>query len=121
MRIYDISRLENPVAAGGFDSFSLEITATCLMKADTQATRRIVLIIGFVACFPSGPVRARRVWAQNAVEKRFDQLDRNGDGKITPDELPAAEFFKRLDLDGNGESRSRKRPRQRHAGPSTTC
>jgi Ca2+-binding EF-hand superfamily protein/mono/diheme cytochrome c family protein len=46
---------------------------------------------------------ARRAWAQRAVEKRFDQLDKNSDGKITPDELPAAEVFKRLDLDGNGE------------------
>jgi hypothetical protein len=45
----------------------------------------------------------RRVWAQNAVEDRFEQLDRNQDGKVTPDELPAADFFKRLDLDGNGE------------------
>ncbi|MEZ6067146.1 MAG: redoxin family protein [Planctomycetaceae bacterium] len=68
-----------------------------------MTTRRIVLIIGLVACFSTLVPFARRVWAQNAVEKRFDQLDRNGDGKVTPDELPAAEFFKRLDLDGNGE------------------
>ena len=56
-------------------------------------------MVGLVASIPI----ARRVWAQGAVEKRFDQLDKNSDGKITPDELPAAEFFKRLDLDGNGE------------------
>ncbi len=33
----------------------------------------------------------------------FKQADKNADGKITPDELPTAELFKRLDLDGNGE------------------
>ena len=60
------------------------------------ATSTLVLLLTLVAV-------GRRVWAQNAVEKRFDQLDRNKDGKVTPDELPAAEFFKRLDLDGNGE------------------
>jgi|GEM_PF-2207826 len=41
--------------------------------------------------------------AQQAVDKKFDQLDQNKDGKVTPDELPASDFFKRLDLDGNGE------------------
>jgi mono/diheme cytochrome c family protein len=46
---------------------------------------------------------ATRVWAQQAVDKKFDQLDQNKDGKVTPDELPASDFFKRLDLDGNGE------------------
>ncbi|MEZ5948373.1 MAG: redoxin family protein [Planctomycetaceae bacterium] len=60
----------------------------------------VIIVLAVVVC--ALPL-ARRVWAQNAVEKRFDQLDRNQDGKITPDELPAAEFFKRLDLDGNGE------------------
>jgi hypothetical protein len=66
-------------------------------------TRRISIIIAllFVGLFAVS--LARRVWAQDAVEKRFDQLDRNSDGKITPAELPAAEFFKRLDRDGNGE------------------
>ena len=46
---------------------------------------------------------AGRAAAQGAVERRFEQLDRNKDGKVTPDELPAAVLFKRLDLDGNGE------------------
>ncbi|MBU0608168.1 MAG: hypothetical protein KKI08_09775, partial [Armatimonadetes bacterium] len=30
------------------------------------------------------------------LEERFKQLDRNGDGKLTPDELPG-EWFTRLD------------------------
>ncbi len=65
---------------------------------------RRILIAAFVlgtTCLLIPP--ARRAGAQNAVEKRFDQLDRNKDGKVTPDEFPASEFFKRLDLDGNGE------------------
>lgn len=65
--------------------------------------RRIGIIVVAIAVAICALPLARRVWAQNAVEKRFDQLDKNSDGKITPDELPAAEFFQRLDLDGNGE------------------
>jgi thiol-disulfide isomerase/thioredoxin len=45
---------------------------------------------------------ARRLWAQNGVDQRFDQLDANGDRKVTPNELPAKALFQRLDLDGNG-------------------
>ena len=40
--------------------------------------------------------------AKQPVERRFEQLDRNGDARVTPDELPAAALFKRLDLDGDG-------------------
>ncbi|WP_013630090.1 redoxin family protein [Rubinisphaera brasiliensis] len=66
-----------------------------------MTTRRIInLTIAVVVC--AVPL-VGHVWAQNTLEKRFDQLDRNQDGKITPNELPAAEFFKRLDLDGNSE------------------
>jgi hypothetical protein len=60
----------------------------------------LITVLGVAVC--AAPL-ARRIWAQSAVEKRFDQLDRNQDSKITPEELPAAEFFRRLDLDGNGE------------------
>lgn len=66
-------------------------------------SRRIAVILTVLAVAICAIPIARRAWAQVAVEKRFDQLDKNSDGKITPDELPAAEFFKRLDLDGNGE------------------
>ncbi len=36
------------------------------------------------------------------VEGRFRQLDRNGDNRISPDELPNPRIFKRLDRDGDG-------------------
>lgn len=45
---------------------------------------------------------AKRVWAQQAIEKKFNQLDANSDSKLTPDELMHEEFFKRLDLNSDG-------------------
>ncbi|MEZ6125785.1 MAG: redoxin family protein [Planctomycetaceae bacterium] len=47
--------------------------------------------------------RPSRVWAQNALEKRFDQLDKNGDGKILPTNCPLPSSSNDWDLDGNGE------------------
>ena len=64
-----------------------------------RLTVSVTVVLGFLLL--TGV--AKRVWAQQAVEKKFDQLDQNKDGKITPDELRAGELFKRLDLDGNGE------------------
>jgi CubicO group peptidase (beta-lactamase class C family) len=37
-----------------------------------------------------------------SVEQRFKQWDKNGDGKLTPDEVPGAQFFKMLDKNGDG-------------------
>ncbi|TWT89353.1 EF-hand domain-containing protein [Neorhodopirellula pilleata] len=48
-------------------------------------------------------VVAKRVDAQQEIEKRFEQLDDNRDGKVTPDELRQPAIFKALDMDGNGE------------------
>jgi len=64
--------------------------------------RRCSLLLALLVLVGCGLVAVRRADARQRIEQRFDQLDRNGDGKVTPDELPAAEFFKRLDLDGNG-------------------
>lgn len=36
------------------------------------------------------------------LEQRFRQLDRNGDGKLTQDELPQQRLFERLDANGDG-------------------
>lgn len=40
--------------------------------------------------------------ARSYIERRFDQLDKNRDGRVTPDELPTPELFKRFDLNGDG-------------------
>ena len=44
------------------------------------------------------------VAAQNTVsiEERFTRLDRNGDGKLTSEELPRRQLFRRLDQDKDG-------------------
>ena len=60
--------------------------------------RLLFLALFAVMCFS-----ALSFAQQSKVDKRFDQLDKNGDGKITPTELPAAELFKKLDLDGDSE------------------
>ncbi|NCX99571.1 MAG: EF-hand domain-containing protein, partial [Planctomycetia bacterium] len=64
--------------------------------------RRGTLLIGALFVIASAALIAPRAGAQQAVEQRFDELDRNGDGKVKPDELPARAFFERLDLDGDG-------------------
>ena len=72
-----------------------------------MTTRRISILIGIAALnatcsgFIATPAAAQQRVEQR-VEQRFDELDRNGDAKVTPDELPAAAFFQQLDLDSDG-------------------
>ena len=67
-------------------------------------SRRIVIYsIVAVTALVFGGLVAKRVNAQQEIERRFDQLDGNRDGKLTPSELHETEIFKALDLDGNGE------------------
>jgi len=65
-------------------------------------TRRLSLLMALALLVGSGEVFVRRAAAQQRLEQRFEQLDGNGDGKVTLDELPAKAFFERLDLDGDG-------------------
>lgn len=37
-----------------------------------------------------------------SLEERFHEFDRNGDGKLTPDEVPGQRLFKMLDRNGDG-------------------
>lgn len=67
-----------------------------------MSPRRVTLSIGAVLLAACGAVAVRQAVGQQAVGKRFEQLDRNGDSKVTPDELPVATVFQRLDLDGDG-------------------
>jgi mono/diheme cytochrome c family protein len=62
----------------------------------------IFLLAGSILVVVSSFAVARQATAQQAVGQRFDQLDRNGDGKVMPGELASKAFFERLDLDGDG-------------------
>jgi CubicO group peptidase (beta-lactamase class C family) len=57
------------------------------------------------------------------VEQRFKQWDKNGDGKLTAEEVPGPQFFKMLDKNGDGvvtkeEATSFRGGRQTKAAPS---
>jgi hypothetical protein len=52
---------------------------------------------------PGTPVDLRASAPRTGSGKTFDSLDRNRDGRITPDESPSPAQFKAADADGNGE------------------
>jgi hypothetical protein len=45
---------------------------------------------------------AEQTAAERTLQERFKHLDRNGDGKVTTDELPQSAFFKQRDKNGDG-------------------
>lgn len=58
-------------------------------------------------------------------EERFKQLDRDGDGKLSPKELPVPEVFKRLDANGDGavtltEIKALQQPPSQHVNAQGT-
>jgi len=64
----------------------------------------------------------RRRRAGESPEETFKRLDRNGDGKLTPDELRQERMFKELDKDGDGqvtldEAKERLSERRRQLAP----
>jgi mono/diheme cytochrome c family protein/thiol-disulfide isomerase/thioredoxin len=65
-------------------------------------TRRGSVLLVAIVLVAWNATIARRAAAQQGVGRRFDQLDRDGDGRVTPGELPAQALFGRLDLDGDG-------------------
>jgi mono/diheme cytochrome c family protein len=58
----------------------------------------------FTACTVVMALRgvAQQTSAVEALEQRFKQLDKNGDGKITTDELSPSPFFTQRDKNGDG-------------------
>jgi CubicO group peptidase (beta-lactamase class C family) len=70
------------------------------------------------------PAQAPRP-AEDAASARFRQFDRNGDGKVTPDELPYERLFRALDTDGDGvvtrEEAAAASARPGRAGATTTA
>ncbi len=69
------------------------------MRIPATPDMKRLMLGAVVAC---GTMVTCQAHGQDAVEKRFEQLDRNGDARVTPEELPAAIVFQRLDLDGDG-------------------
>jgi len=65
-----------------------------------------LLIIGTLtasAVLLALPGFAQQTDAEKTLQQRFGQLDKNGDGKITTDELPQSSFFKQRDKNGDGQ------------------
>jgi hypothetical protein len=66
---------------------------------------KTILISSAIAiCVVLSTVRgfAQQVSATKALEDRFKVLDKNGDGRITRDELPQSPFFEQRDKNGDG-------------------
>ncbi len=60
--------------------------------------------VGILFALPLAPLPAqdRTQSGPMSIEERFRRLDRDGDGRLTPRELPRREIFERLDRDGDG-------------------
>jgi hypothetical protein len=64
-----------------------------------------ILVVGawaFCASLVATPAWGQPSAGEKALQERFRQLDKDGNGKITTDELPQSTFFKQRDKDGDG-------------------
>ena len=73
-------------------------------------------ILLFCALF----VSAVHTKAQTAAPDRFEQLDKNSDGKLTQEEFPYPFFFKKHDKDGDGMLSREEAAEIKAAGSKTT-
>ncbi|HEV7405604.1 MAG TPA: redoxin domain-containing protein [Chthoniobacteraceae bacterium] len=62
---------------------------------------RAIPLSALVLLLPLTALRADQ--AHDTAEQKFKELDKNGDGVVTPDELPAPRIFKFLDRNGDGK------------------
>src|SRR4051794_1857628 len=67
--------------------------------------RRALVVNGLALAIGLGALAAtsRGESATAAVEAKFRELDRKGDGVLTRDELPVGQVFSRLDANGDGK------------------
>lgn len=63
-------------------------------------------------------VMATSALGQTSAPDRFQQFDKNGDGKLSPAELPYPNLFKRLDKDGDGVLTAAEAGELKPASPS---
>jgi CubicO group peptidase (beta-lactamase class C family) len=68
------------------------------MKTVSMALIAILACLTLCAQEPPRPAAAGGA----SIEQRFKQWDRNGDGKLTSDEVPGERLFKMLDKNGDG-------------------
>ncbi|MEY4691786.1 MAG: hypothetical protein RIT19_2111, partial [Verrucomicrobiota bacterium] len=66
------------------------------------------MMLGYIEYYlpgvpPGTPVDLRASSGRRPGGRVFEALDRNRDGRITPDESPSPAQFKAADADGNGE------------------
>src|SRR4051794_28365891 len=62
----------------------------------------LVLLFAAFCALLAVPASAQQKSDLDSIEQRFKQLDKNGDGKITTDEVPMSPFFKHRDINGDG-------------------
>ncbi|MBM4048829.1 MAG: hypothetical protein FJ279_27320, partial [Planctomycetes bacterium] len=71
------------------------------MSLRSTATLVLLTVAASAWSQEDGGQPQRRAGSQ-PLESRFKQLDRNGDGKLTADEVPSERLLKMLDKDGDG-------------------
>jgi CubicO group peptidase (beta-lactamase class C family) len=92
------------------------------MKMISLSVAALLLTAGYLGAQTSQPAQSTQ--ARTSVDERLRRWDRNGDGKLTQDEVPGERLFKMLDRDGDGVvtkgEATAARTRPGRAGATTT-